>query len=90
MDIDISLNNPPEKVHTERGGSKYDKAIQTAIDNPNEWVEVASTTVENRSSMYSTASAIRGGRLGTIPQGINLQVICRRVDERVVMFMKSL
>ena len=60
------VKQSPRKGAYRKGGSKYDKAIQTAIDNPNEWVEVASTTVENRSSMYSTASAIRGGRLGTI------------------------
>jgi len=39
--------------------------------------------------MYSTASAIRGGRLGNIPNGVELEIVCRRVNDRIIMFMKS-
>jgi len=89
MEISIKPGTPPEKVFTERSGSKYDEAIQTAIKNRGEWIQVGSTPVSKRDSMYSTASALRGGRLGNIPNGVELEIICRRVNDRIIMFMKS-
>ena len=32
MDINIQQDTPPSKVFTDRGGSKYDIAIKTAIN----------------------------------------------------------
>ena len=90
MDINLVEATPPEKVFTERSGSKYDKVINHAIDNKGTWFQVASVPVENRDSMYSTASAIRKGRLGNIPNGENINITCRRVEDRVVMFIKAL
>ena len=63
--LELRQENPPAKLHTENRGSKYDVAINTALENTGTWYRVASTTVENRDSMYSTASALRGGRLET-------------------------
>ena len=90
MDIEITKATPPEKVHTDRSGSKYDKAIEMAIADKGAWIQVGSVPVENRNSIYSTASAIRGGRLANIPEGENIQIVCRRVDDNVVMFIKAL
>jgi len=89
MEISIKPGTPPEKVFTERSGSKYDEAINTAIKNRGEWIQVGSAPVSKRDSMYSTASALRGGRLGNIPNGVELEIICRRVNDRIIMFMKS-
>jgi len=89
MEISIKPRTPPEKVFTERSGSKYDKAINTAIENRGKWIQVGSAPVSKRDSMYSTASAIRGGRLGNIPNGVELEIVCRRVNDRIIMFMKS-
>jgi hypothetical protein len=88
--LDIRQENPPTKLHTENRGSKYDTAINTALESPNTWYRVASTTVENRDSMYSTASALRGGRLGNVPAGKNIEVMVRRVDDEIVLFIKGL
>lgn len=90
VDINIAKATPPEKVHTDRAGSKYDEAIRLAIAERGEWIQVGTTPVENRNSIYSTASAIRGGRLANIPEGENIQIVCRRVDDDVVMFIKAL
>ena len=90
MDIDIQQDTPPSKVFTDRGGSKYDIAIQTAMKSRGDWFRVSSVPVEKRNSIYSTASAIRNGRLANIPQGVNIQIICRRVNDEVVMFIKAL
>jgi len=90
MEISIKPGTPPEKVFTERSGSKYDEAIKTAIANKGEWFEVASCPVDKRDSMYSTASAIRNGRLATIPQDENITIVCRRVNDSIVMFIKAL
>jgi hypothetical protein len=89
MEISIKPGTPPEKVFTERSGSKYDKAINTAIENRGKWIQVGYAPVSKRDSMYSTASAIRGGRLGNIPNGVELEIVCRRVNDRIIMFMKS-
>ena len=90
MDISVQLTNPPEKVYTSKGGSKYDEAIKTAINHKGEWLRGGAVPIVKRHSIYSTASAIKNGRLGNIPQGESITVICRRVDDEVVMFMKSL
>ena len=90
MGISIKPGTPPEKVFTERSGSNYDEAIKTAIANKGEWFEVASCPVEKRDSMYSTASAIRNGRLATIPENEHINIVCRRVDNRIVMFITAL
>ena len=89
MDIQITKAAPPEKIITDRSGSKYDKAIELAIENKREWIQVGSVAVENRNSIYSTASAIRGGRLANIPAHEKVIITCRRVEDRVVMFMKA-
>tara|TARA_A100001035_G_C27674311_1_gene449896 strand:+ start:90 stop:365 length:276 start_codon:yes stop_codon:yes gene_type:complete len=88
MDISLHAQTPPSKVFTDRGGSKYDVAIKHTMDNPNEWFRVVSVPVEKRNSAYSTASAIRQGRLGNIPKGANIEIICRRVNDEIVLFMK--
>ena len=90
MDINLVEATPPEKVFTERNGSKYDKVIEHAINNKGTWFQVATVPVENRDSIYSTASAIRKGRLGNIPKGENINITCRRVNDNVVMFIKAL
>jgi len=88
--LDIRQENPPAKLQTENRGSKYDEAITTALENTGTWYRVTSTTVENRDSMYSTASALRGGRLGNVPTGKNIEVMVRRVDDEIVLFIKGL
>jgi len=90
MEISIKPGTPPEKVFTERSGSKYDKAINTAIENRGKWIQVGSAPVSKRDSMYSTASAIRNGRLATIPQDENINIVCRRVNDSIVMFITAL
>jgi len=87
--LNIQPATPPEKVFTDRGGSKYDEAITIALSNPNQWFQVASVPVEKRDSMYSTASAIRKGRLGNIPEGKRLDIMCRRVDNDIIMFIRG-
>jgi hypothetical protein len=89
MDISIEAQTPPSKVFTDRGGSKYDMAIQHAIENTGEWFRVISVPVEKRSSAYSTASAIRQGRLGNIPENANIELVCRRVNDEIVMFIRN-
>lgn len=90
MDITITESTPPSKVFTDRGGSKYDEAINLAIENRGTWFQVASVPLDKRDSMYSTASAIRKGRLGNIPESEEIQITCRRVEDKVIMFMKAL
>ena len=90
MEINLQSQTPPSKVFTDRGGSKYDEAIATAIANKGEWFRVSSVPVEKRNSICSTASAIRQGRLGNIPSNEQIQLVCRRVDDEVIMFIKSL
>ena len=85
----IVASQPPTKVYRPVSGSKYDEAINTAIANAGTWFEVAKCPVENRDSMYSTASALRGGRLGNIPDGVELEIMCRRIEDEIVMFMRS-
>jgi len=89
MDINVQLTSPPEKVFTSKGGSKYDDAIRIAIENKGEWLRIGAVPIEKRNSIYSTASAIKNGRLGNVPHGESITIICRRVDNEVVMFMKS-
>jgi|TARA_R100000353_G_scaffold95958_1_gene70237 hypothetical protein len=88
--LELRQENPPAKLHTENRGSKYDVAINTALENTGTWYRVASTTVENRDSMYSTASALRGGRLGNVPADKSIEVMVRRVDDEIVLFIKGL
>ena len=88
MEISLESQTPPSKVFTDRGGSKYDEAIRHTIQNPNEWFRVIAVPLEKRNSAYSTASAIRQGRLGNIPEGANIDIICRRVNDEIVLFMK--
>ena len=82
--------NPPEKLQVAKKGSKYDAAIKAASENPGVWYKVASVPNANRSSMYSTASAIRGGRLGNIPDGKRIEVMVRRVEDEVNLYIKGL
>ena len=75
--------NPPSKLVTDNRGSKYDIFFETALNNPNDWFMVASAPVSARQTVYSTASAIRSGRLGNMPKVSegNFEIIVRRVDE---------
>ena len=82
--------NPPEKLQVAAKGSKYDAAIETAVANPGIWYKVASGPNSNRSSMYSIASAIRGGRLGNIPDGERIEVMVRRVEDEVNLYIRGL
>ena len=76
--------NPPTKLITDNRGSKYDIFFETALKNPNEWLLVASAPVSARQTVYSTASALRSGRLGNMPEVSKgrFEVIVRRVDDR--------
>jgi hypothetical protein len=75
--------NPPSKLVTDNRGSKYDVFFETALSNPNEWFLVASAPISARQTVYSTASAIRSGRLGNMPEVSEgrFEIIVRRVDE---------
>lgn len=89
--IDIRQENPPAITYGSRQRvSKYNEAIKLALENKHTWFRVASTPVENRNSMYSTASAIRDGRLGDVPTGEKVQVMCRRVEDEIVLFIQGL
>ena len=76
--------NPPSKLVTDNRGSKYDVFFETALNNPNEWFMVASAPVSARQTVYSTASALRSGRLGNMPEVSKgrFEVIVRRVDDK--------
>lgn len=74
---------PPAKLVTDKKESKYDIFFRTALDSPNEWFLIASAPISARDTVYSTASAIRSGRLGNMPT-LNhgeFEIIVRRVDE---------
>ena len=88
--IDIQQATPPARIGGRLAYSKYDEAINTAINNKNTWFKVTTTPLANRQSLYSTASAIRQGRLGNVPDGEKIEVMCRRVDNEIVMFIQGL
>ena len=74
---------PPAKLVTDKKESKYDIFFRTALESPNEWFLIASAPISARDTVYSTASAIRSGRLGNMPS-VNtgaFEIIVRRVDE---------
>ncbi len=81
--------NPPSKLQTDRSGSKYDKLILHAINNPEEWYLIAKGPKENRNSLYSTASAIRSGRLGNIPTGKSIELKTRRVMDEMHLYIRG-
>jgi|TARA_B100000902_G_scaffold258056_1_gene244314 hypothetical protein len=79
---------PPAKLVTDKKESKYDIFFSTALDSPNEWFLIASAPISARDTVYSTASAIRSGRLGNMPR-LNhgeFEIIVRRVDENGLSF----
>lgn len=79
---------PPAKLVTDKKESKYDIFFSTALDSPNEWFLIASAPISARDTVYSTASAIRSGRLGNMPT-LNhgeFEIIVRRVDENGLSF----
>lgn len=82
--------NPPVKLQTDRSGSKYDKFIEHCLENRDTWFKIASAPRSKRNSLYSTASAIRSGRLGNIPAGEKIEVMVRRVDDVMNLYMRGI
>ncbi len=82
--------DPPTKQQRVSSGSKYDKLILYAINNPDEWYLIAKSCTDNRDSLYSTASAIRSGRLGNIPSGRVVELKTRRVMNEIHLYIKGI